>query len=142
MSRTRRNRTPFSANRKRLEVVWREPEKQAGYVARWFNDQDDRIERAEYAGYEFVKPEEIVGVGDREVHGGNTDLGSRVSRVVGRTSNNQPIRAYLMKIQRDFYVEDQQEKEKVNRRVDEAVRAGRAGGASVDNQYGSVDLVA
>lgn len=135
MSRTRRSRTPFSANRKRLQVAWKEPDKQKNFISRWFNDQDDRIMRAEQAGYEYVSPDEIDGVGDKEVHGGNTDLGSKVSRVVGRTNENQPIRAYLMKIRKDWYEEDQAEKEKINARTDESMRVGKAGGASVQNAY-------
>lgn len=136
MSRTHRERVPFSANRKRLSVNL----KIDGYVHRWFNDQDDRIQRAIDAGYEFVKPEEIGSVGDKEVHGGNSDLNSKVSRVVGRTSDNQPIRAFLLKLKSEFYAEDKAKKEATNRLVDDAVRAGKAGGASVENQYGSVDL--
>jgi hypothetical protein len=137
---TRRERVPFGGPRKRLEVVWADKKHSEGYVARWINDQDDRLARAEAAGYEFVRPEEIAGVGDKEVHGGNTDLNSRVSRVVGRTGNDQPIRSYLMKISREFYAEDQQKKEAHNRLTDDSVRAGAAGGAQVDNKYGKVDL--
>src|SRR5690606_15043062 len=110
------------------------------YYARWFNDQDGRLERAAEAGYEYVTPDEVAGVGDREVHSGNTDLNSMVSRVVGRTDNNHPIRAFLMKIRRDWYEEDQQEKQQQNDLVDEAIRAGRAGGADIGNKYGEVKL--
>lgn len=133
---THRERVPFSANRTRLSVKLKEK----GYQHRWFNDQDDRVQRALDAGYEFVTPEEIGRVGDKEVHGGNTDLGSKVSRVVGRTAENKPIRAILMKIRDDWYQEDKAKKEATNRLVDEAVRAGKPGGANVENQYGNVDL--
>lgn len=136
MAKEHRERTPFSANRSRLKVDLKEK----GFTHRWFNDQDDRVQRALDAGYAFVKPDEIGQVGDKEVHGGNTDLGSKVSRVVGRTAESQPIRAYLMKIPDAFYKEDQAKKEEVNRRVDEAVRAGKAGGAAIENQYGNVSL--
>jgi hypothetical protein len=88
----------------------------------------------------FVDPKEIGQVGDREVHGGNSDLNSKVSKVVGRTAQSQPIRAFLMKISRAFYDEDQAKKEMTNRRVDDALRAGKAGGASIENQYGKVEV--
>jgi hypothetical protein len=131
----RRERTPFSANRKRLEVT----NKEKGYVYRWFNDQDDRISRAQEAGYEFVK-KGATAVGDKEVGRGNTDINSATSTVVGRTAQSQPIRAFLMRIPEAWYQEDQDKKEATNRMVDDAIRAGKAGGASINNQYGEVDL--
>lgn len=140
MSRTRRERTPFSASRKRLEVRFKDPDFRQKFHPHWFNDQDGRIERAQDAGYEFVTPEEVVGVGDREVHSGNTDIGSKVSRAVGRTESNHEIRAYLMKLRREWYDEDQREKQKQNDLVDEAIRAGKAGGADIGNKYGEVKL--
>jgi hypothetical protein len=136
MSKTHRERTPFSANRTRLSVKLKEK----GFVHRWFNDQDDRVQRALDAGYDFVTPDEIGRVGDKEVHGGNSDLNSKVSKVVGRTAESQPIRAFLLKIREEWFKEDQAKKEATNRLVDEAVRSGKAGGASVENQYGKVDL--
>lgn len=138
MPRTKRQRIPFSANRKRLDVDWVEKDFEKKWVARWFNDQDGRVERAQAAGYALVKPEEVVGLGDSELHQGNTDLNAKVSKVVGRAEGNVPIRAYLLKIPREFYEEDQAEKEKVNARVDEAIRAGKAGGADIEGQYGKV----
>lgn len=132
----RRQRVPFSAQRKRLQVDAKFP----GFHIRWFNDQDDRLQRAEGAGYEYVHKKEVGQVGDKDVSNGNTDVNSRVSRVVGRTRDNQPIRAYLMKIRDEWFKEDQAKKEEVNRMVDEAIRAGKAGGADVKNSYGEVKL--
>src|SRR5688572_21541519 len=114
MSRTRRDRTPFSASRKRLEVRYVDEDFEKKFHAHWFNDQDGRPERAMDAGYEFVTPQEVIGVGDREVHSGNTDLNSKVSRVVGRAEGNIPIRAFLMKLRRDWYEEDQAKKQEAN----------------------------
>jgi hypothetical protein len=114
-----------------------------GFVTRWFNDQDDRIQRAEDAGYLFVNRTEVGQVGDKDVSNGktgNTDLNSKVSRVVGRTAQSQPIRAFLMKIPHELYNEDQAAKEEVNRRVDDAIRAGKSGGAAIENQYGNVEI--
>jgi hypothetical protein len=134
--RDKRPRVAFSANRKRLQV----DDKFPGYVTRWFNDQDDRLERATDAGYEYVHRKEVGQVGDKDIANGNTDVNSRVSRVVGRTATNAPIRAYFMKIRESFYKEDQAKKEETNRLVDEAIRAGKAGGADIKNQYGKVEL--
>ena len=140
MNEKRRERTPFSAGRKRLEVRWKDKDFDKKYRAHWFNDQDGRLERAEDAGYEFVKPDEAIGVGDREVHSGNTDQNSRVSRVVGRTKDSKPIRSFLMKIRLDWFKEDQAKKEERNSLVDQAIRAGKAGGAEIGNKYGDVKL--
>lgn len=140
MSRTRRERTPFSASRKRLEVRYVDKDFEKKFHAHWFNDQDGRPERALDAGYEFVTPEEVIGVGNREVHSGNTDLNSKVSRVVGRAEGNIPIRAYLMKLPLELYNEDQAKKQEANDLVDRAIRAGRAGGADIRNNYGDVKL--
>lgn len=139
-NKTRRERTPFSASRKRLEVRYVEKDFEKQWHGHWFNDQDGRIERAQDAGYEFVKPDEVRGVGDREVNSGNTDLNSKVSRVVGRGEGGNPIRAYLMKLPLDLYNQDKAEKQKVNDLVDNAIRAGKAGGVDVRNKYGDVKL--
>lgn len=135
MSKTHRARVPFSANRKRLEV-----DERPGYFRRWFNDQDGRIERALAAGYELVAKGDVKQVGDKDVANGNTDMNSMVSRVVGRTAENQPIRAFLMEIRNEWHAADMAKKEETNRLVDEAVRAGTAGGAAIGNQYGEVKL--
>lgn len=136
MSKTHRARVPFSANRKRLQI----DEKFDGFVTRWFNDQDDRIQRALAAGYEFVDRDDVKQVGDKDVANGNTDMNSKVSRVVGRTAESQQIRAFLMKIRKEWYDADKAKKEETNRLVDEAVRAGTVGGADIKNQYGEVRL--
>ena len=143
----KRERTPFSASRKRLAVRFLDKDFEKKYFARWFNDQDGRVERAEEAGYEFVQTTELAAqrkgvaqVGESDVTSGNTDIGSKVSRVVGRTNENAPIRAFLMKLRREWYDEDQKLKEQQNRLVDDAIRAGKAGGADIENKYGKVRL--
>lgn len=132
----KRKRVPFSANRKRLQVDSKFP----GFKIRWFNDQDDRLSRAEDAGYEYVNRKEVGQVGDKDISNGNTDVNSKVSRVVGRTRDNQPIRAYLMKIREEYWKEDQAAKAEINGRVDEAIRAGKAGGADIKNSYGDIKV--
>lgn len=124
-----RKRIPFGGHRTKLQT---DPIK--GYVCRWFNDTEDRIKRAEDAGYEFVKPNEIGMIGEGEILEDNSDLNSKVSKIVSRGRDN-PMRAYLMKIRQDWYDEDQADKEERNRMVDDALRAGKPGGNEVENQY-------
>jgi hypothetical protein len=131
----KRVRVPMGARRSRLQLSEEEAKafETAGYITRWVNDQDGRVERAVAGGYEFVEPSEATSVGNSEITQGNTDLGDRVSKVVSRGA--PVIRAYLMKIKKEYYDEDQATKEKVNARVDEALAGGEAGGA-VESKYG------
>jgi hypothetical protein len=131
----KRVRVPMGARRSRLQLSDKEAKalKDAGYVTRWVNDQDGRVERALSGGYVFVDPSEALSIGQSEITQGNSDLGDKVSKIVSR---GEPIiRAYFMKIKQEYYDEDQATKEKVNARVDEALSGNEAGGA-VEKSYG------
>lgn len=132
----KRKRIPFGGNRTKLQLSDQEREAidKAGYVPRWFNDADGRIGRAEAGGWEFVSPDEALSVSESSLHEGNTDLNSKVSKVVSRGTDKQ-VRAVLMKIKKEWYNEDQERKEDRNRAVDEALRIGQPGGNVVENQY-------
>jgi len=129
-------RVPFGGTRYKLQLSEADNKefKRRRMVPRWFNDQDGRIQRALSGGYKFVKPEHATSLGSGAIHAGNTDEGSRVSKIV---SKGEPVvRAYLMEISKKFYDEDYALKQKVNDKVDEALAVGGAGGAEVENQYG------
>jgi hypothetical protein len=128
-SKGRRERVPFGAHRTKLQVEDKIP----GYELRWFNDQDGRIQRALDGGYMFVTPDEVPRLGQGALHQGNSDINSKVSKVVSRGQHE--IRAYLMKIREEYYREDQAVKEDINYQVDEAMRAGAPSGNVVENQY-------
>ena len=126
-------RVPFGGTRYKLQLSDADNKlaKDRRVVMRWFNDQDGRIQKALGGGYKFVKPEHATSLGSGAIHEGNTDEGSRVSKVV---SKGEPvIRAYLMEISKKFWDADQAAKQKVNDQVDEALGAG---GADVENKYG------
>lgn len=131
----KRKRVPFGSHRLKLQLSADDLKMidEAGYVARWFNDQHGRIEAALAGGYEHIDPEYATSLGQSALHEGNTDLNKRVSKVV--TKQGEPVRAYLMWIKKRFFNEDQKAKEAVNRQVDDAIRAGQPGGATVENQY-------
>lgn len=140
----RRKRFRFAGPRLRLQVD--ESLKDKGYFYRFFNDDKGELGQAQRAGYVYVtKTEmgEVEAVGEREVHGGNSDLNSFVSRVVGRDAAGVPMRAYLMKLPMDLYNEDQDYREKhVNALIDEGLRQGRPRGApGVQNAYGVRSLI-
>lgn len=124
----KRVRVPFGAHRLKLQTAQR-----PGYVRRWFNDTEDRVQRALDGGWQFVEKGEVT-VGEGALHEESTDLNNYVSKIVskGKTAS---IRAYLMEIPQEYYDEDQALKEQVNKRVDEAILAGTPGGATVENAY-------
>jgi hypothetical protein len=126
----KRERVPFGANRQRLSVRDKDP----NYVYRWVNDTEDRLERAEAGGYVFVQKSEVGKLGEGQIHQENTDLNSRVSKIVSK-GETTPIRGYLMKIKKTWYDKDQKVKEALTDEVDQAIMRGRAGGAAIENQY-------
>jgi len=133
----RRQRIPFSGNRRRLHVP--DEDKDPNFEYRWINDDPGRIEAAKKGGWETVSKGDTT-VGDPDVTTGNTDLGSATSLVVGKHESGAGKRAVLMRIPREWYDEDQAAKEEVNRATDEAITRGQAGGQAVENAYGEVSL--
>ena len=92
------SRTPVGT-RNILTVKGKDP----NYVYRHVNDIDDRISMFQEAGYELVQDESVV-VGDKRVNAASS-LGSAKAISVG-----QGTKAYLMRIKRDWYEEDQAKK--------------------------------
>lgn len=124
----REKRVPLGAPRLKLKV-----EEEAGFVRRWVNDQDNRLDDAERGGYRYVQSIDDVGISD--VEPGNTDLGSRTSKVVGKNENGSPIRAYLMEIVREDYESDQAEKDKRLKETESTIRSGNLDGKASDGRY-------
>jgi hypothetical protein len=116
----RENRTSFNGTEAKLRIG----NLIDGYHLHILNDTPGRIDQALSAGYEFVSPDEVGGVASNVVSR-NTDLGDKVRFLVGTTATNEPMYAYLMKIELDLYNEDQQALQSKNDRVDDAIRGGR-----------------
>lgn len=134
----RPTRIPFSANNQKMQVEYKDPDFFNHWVPRWFNDQRGRVQRAQTAGYEFVEAEEVIGLGGQDLQS-NTDLGTKVSMVVtGPVDGNPEVRAYLMKIRKDWYAEDQGVKARKRRESERAVYEGNIDGAAVENRYGEI----
>lgn len=112
-----------------------------GYHLHWINDYPGRINQAIRAGYQFVEQEE-VHVNSRDIAGdrsefGGTDLGTRVSIVVGTDDKGKELRGYLMKIRSEWYTQDQSV---IQDRIDglySAMREGKqnTGGSDGSNRY-------
>lgn len=116
---SRPKRTPLGA-RNRLTFGAQDP----NFVYRVINDQDDRLQKAQEAGYEFVQSDQKLG-DERVAEGGKLD--SRVSKPVGNG-----VRGYLMRIPREYYTEDQQAKADRINATEEAMKPKQSKG-----EYGS-----
>ena len=127
----RKERIPLGVPRKKLEAKPID-----GYHLHWVNDYPGRVTEALRGGYSFVESHETE-IND-SVTPGNSDVGTRVKRLVGRDEHNGPLYAYLMKIEENMWLEDQAEIQERNNMVDEALRRGDLN--PVDRQYGSVSI--
>ena len=117
---SRPKRVPLG-QRNRLSFGKQDP----NFVYRVINDQDERLQQAQEAGYEFVVSD--TPLGDKRVaEGGKVD--SRVSKPVGNG-----VRGFLMRIPKDFYEEDQNDK---MRKVEELEQALKPEKANIKNAYG------
>lgn len=121
----RNTRVPLGVARSKLTVAGR-----TGYVRRWINDYDGRLQNAQDGGYEFVQNEAVKQIGDADIDNENRDMGARVSRVVDKTTGQ---RAYLMEIKEEFYQEDQKTKVKKVEETDRRIRKGKL--EEVDGGY-------
>lgn len=117
-------RTPMSG-RLKLEVRGKDP----NYEYRWFNDDGNRIREALESGREYVLKDDVVLDTSQEGPG----LGSCVSKCVGKHPDGSPKMAYLLRVHRSWYDEDQIEKQKANDLVDQSIRTGTL--APVPNAY-------
>ena len=123
----RPKRTPLGTR----NVLTAEPRE--GFVRRWINDVDDRIERAKAAGYSPVQtPTEV---GDPKA-GADSQMGSVVAKSVGGGT-----RAILMEIPKDYYDEDQAAKQANVDRTEEGLsRQKGIKGEQLGHVYGSVKV--
>ena len=121
----RPKRIPIAA-RNRLEIRNKEP----GYVYRIVNDEDDRIQRLQDAGYEIATKESIGAVGNRKVDSASS-LGSVAHFSVGKGT-----KAVVMRQKDEFYREDQKAKQD---EID-ALENTMKGDARKAADYGSLEL--
>ena len=117
------SRIPVS-QRKVLTVKGKDP----NYVYRIVNDQDDRITQFKDAGYEIVQ-KETVEVGDKRASSGSS-MGSIATMAVGRGQ-----KAYLMRIPREFYVEDQALKQRTVDAQEASIKE-----KALDGTYGKLEI--
>lgn len=79
--------------------------KKEGMVYRWFNDVENRVEKAKRAGWEIVTNEDLR-IGERSVDESTHSGTGPISKKVGLG-----VVAYLMQIPQEYYEEDQASKQ-------------------------------
>ena len=119
----RPQRTPVG-QRNILTVKGKDP----SYVYRIVNDGDDRISQYKEAGYDIV-PDTSVAVGDKRVQSAGT-IGTGKHLSVG-----QGTKAYVMRIRKDWYDEDQAAKLKGVAAVEQATKE-----KALNGTYGELNL--
>jgi len=101
-----------------------------GYVRRWINDEENRIQLALDAGYEHVLNEDL------SVAAAEGDSGSKVNQIVGTKDDGTALVAYLMEIPEDWHEEDQIRKQEIVDETERAIREGNLEGkVGQDGRY-------
>lgn len=116
-------RTPIG-RRNVLTVEGKDP----NFVYRIVNDTGDRVNEFKAAGYELVAKDSIR-VGDKRI-GVPGAVGSDAGVHVGQGMN-----AYVMRIPKEFYEEDQAEKQAHVNATEEATRE-----KALDGTYGKLEI--
>lgn len=122
----RTKRIPVSGHRDILTVHGKED----GYVYRWVNDENGRIDRLKAAGYELVDHDVEVGQRTADTSKGTSSV---VSKYVG-----QGVTSYLMRTKAEFHKEDH---EAMMKKVDESeADMKRTLNSNRNGTYGKVDF--
>lgn len=122
----RKERISLGATRPNFEIFGEIP----GYHLHGFADIDGRLELAQLGGYEFVRPGEVQ-VGARVV--ADKDADGRISWHSGTREDGSSYRTYLMKIEQEYWEENQQEVQDQNDQYESQILAGNIG--SVESRY-------
>jgi hypothetical protein len=118
-------RAQINGTRNKLNVKGKDPD----YVYRIVNDIDDRISQMQEIGYELVT-DSTVKVGDKRVAVPSAEGSPTKISVGGGT------KAYVMRIKKEFYDEDQKAKQQL---VDE-LEATTKREARDSSDYGKVSI--
>ena len=116
----------------------------ADRVGRWCNDVDMNIKNKLDEDWEFVQAKGTpIGNGTKDT---NSDIGTKVSAVVGSTKTGEPMRAFLMMKWKDWQEEDQVEKQKINDDIEAQIKNPGFGvnkkGVDKSNTYGKMQYKA
>lgn len=104
--------------------------KEDGYIYRFVNDVGDRVEIFKERGWELVDAKD-VRIGDRRVESAGP-LGSKAQASVDK----QGTKAFVMRIPKDWYDEDQAEKAKAIAEQEKSMKQS----ALSNNDYGKLEI--
>lgn len=121
--RGRPQRTPVG-QRNVLTVTGKDP----SYVYRIVNDLGDRVQEFLDAGYELVESNS-VRVGDKRVNQASSE-GS-----ISQVSVGQGQKAFVMRIKKEWYEEDQQAKQKTVDQLEATIKE-----KALDGTYGKLEI--
>lgn len=116
---SRRERPLMGVARDRMEVNYADPEYLEKWYCVWVNDEKGEIQKHLRADYQFVTKEEVL-VGEHDVSQGHGGIDNAVCVVVDRAGT----KAFLMKLERSLYEEDQAKRDALNRAPMDKVRQG------------------
>lgn len=118
----RAKRVPFGQKTSRLEVN-KIPE---GFRLAWVNDDGVRLHQALESGYMFATPEDVARSPRED---------NKVSEYGGLKQDGSPMLTYLLKIQTEYYLEDEAIGKKRLDAIDAAIRGGKIGNNPSDSRY-------
>jgi hypothetical protein len=119
----RTQRTPIG-QRNVLTVAGKDP----NYEYRIINDSGDRVQAFLDAGYELVQ-ENTVKVGDKRVNKASAE------GTVSQVSVGQGQKAFVVRIKKEWYNEDQARKQAHNDSIEQATKA-----KALDGTYGKLEI--
>ena len=101
---------------------------------RWVCDRAGRVDSARDGGYTFVLDTSMkIEVGEGQ--NGRDKMSTAICRTVGTHPDGSAMKAYLMRIRKDWYEKDQREKEKKMDEIDAAIRGGEIASQPDDKRY-------
>jgi chlorite dismutase len=124
-----RERKSFNGTQQKLTVSYTIE----GKHLHWVNDYPGRVLYAQEVGYEFVSFSEVFPESRFDTERNLPD--ERVKKLVGRNEDNSPLYAYLMKIDEDWYKENQLDIQQRVDMVDAAIKVGKPINSPVENAY-------
>lgn len=129
-------RVPVSGIRDIMTVHNKDPD----YSYRWVNDRNEdgsRIARFKRGGYEFARQEDG---GDKYMIGQEAVYKSEKNGSLIRLRVGPETHAYLMRIKKEWFDEDQAAKSKDIRSVEDQIRRTGTSTGEDFEQYGDVDI--
>ena len=109
----------------------------SGFATRWVNDTNNRVHMlTNYDDWDFVSTQEISDQDGRANVTPELALGDHVARIVGQVEG-KPLYAYLLKKRKEFYEQDQAEKESDLLEVESQLKRSKESG---DFTHGNVEI--